>query len=191
LIQSYQRDHGYSPTYAELAKDLNVSTITVFEHLEALERKGAITRRRHEARSVEISDPNFMPELTAQRTLQVKGVIAAGSPIEAIITEPPEALPIADLFGCQPTGFALRVRGDSMVADHICDGDYIVVEQRDTARDGEIVVALDENNQATLKRFYREGGRIRLQPSNPTMPPIYADNIRIQGVLKGVVRRVR
>ncbi|HLX61647.1 MAG TPA: transcriptional repressor LexA [Planctomycetota bacterium] len=189
LIHQFQEEHGYSPTYAELAKQLGVSTITVFEHLEALERKNAIRRRRHEARSVEIIEPNFLREHASKKTLAVKGLIAAGLPIEAVEDAMAEEMPLADVFNCKPNSFMLRVKGDSMVDDHIMDGDLIVVEGRDTANDGEIVVALDDGGQATLKRFYRENGKIRLQPSNPTMPPIIVDNCKIQGVFKGLIRR--
>lgn len=189
LIYQFQQEHGYSPTYAELAKQLNVSTITVFEHLEALERKGAIRRRRHEARSVEIIEPNFLKESNIRKTLAVKGLIAAGLPIEAVEETAAEELPLGDVFGAKPNSFMLRVKGDSMIDDHIMDGDLIVVEGRETASDGEIVVALDDNGQATLKRYYRENGKIRLQPSNPTMAPIIVDNVKIQGIFKGLIRK--
>lgn len=190
LIYRYQQDHGFSPTYAELAKELGVSTITVFEHLEALERKNAIRRRRHEARSVEIIEPNFLREQSVRKSLPVKGNIAAGTPIEAVEMET-EMLPLGDVFGCKPNSFVLKVKGNSMVDDHILDGDLIVIEGRETANDGEIVVALDDNGQATLKRFYRENGKIRLQPSNPSMAPIIMDanRVKLQGVFKGLVRK--
>jgi len=188
LIYRYQQDHGFSPTYAELAKELGVSTITVFEHLEALERKNAIRRRRHEARSVEIIEPNFLREQSVRKSLPVKGNIAAGTPIEAVEMET-ETLPLGDVFGCKPNSFVLKVKGNSMIEDHILDGDLIVVEGRDTANDGEIVVALDDNGQATLKRFYRENGKIRLQPSNASMAPIIVDRVKIQGVFKGLLRK--
>ncbi len=187
LIFDYQNQHGYSPTYAELAKDLGVSTITVFEHLEALERKGAIRRRRHEARSVEIIEPNFLRDQATKKALPLRGTIAAGKPIEAI--ESSEEVPIGEVFGCGGNMFVLKVRGDSMIDDHIMDGDLIVVEGRDQAQDGEIVVALLDDGTATLKRLFRENGRIRLQPSNTTMQPIFADRVRIQGVFKGLVRK--
>jgi len=191
MIHQYQQEHGYSPTYAELAKELHVSTITVFEHLEALERKGAIRRRRHEARSVEITEPKFLAETQHRVGFPIRGTIAAGSPIEAIMTEPAEELSLAGVFGARPNTYVLRVRGDSMVDDHIMDGDMIVIEGRETALDGEIVVALDDANQATLKRLYHEGGKIRLQPSNLNMPPIVVDRVRIQGVFKGLLRKAR
>jgi len=189
LIHQFQEEHGYSPTYAELAKQLNVSTITVFEHLQALERKNAIRRRRHEARSVEIIEPNFLREHANKKTLAVRGMIAAGLPIEAVEDATTEEMPLADVFNCKPNSFMLRVKGDSMIDDHIMDGDLIVVEGRDTADNGEIVVALDDNGQATLKRFYKENGKVRLQPSNPTMAPIIVDNCKIQGIFKGLIRR--
>ena len=190
LIWQFQQEHGYSPTYAELAKQLGVSTITVFEHLEALERKNAIRRRRHEARSVEIIEPNFLREHNAKKnTLMVRGVIAAGHPIEAVEDATGEEMPMAEVFGCKPNSFMLRVKGESMIDDHIMDGDLIVVEEREIANNGDIVVALDELGQATLKRYYRENGRIRLQPSNPTMAPIIVDNCKIQGVFKGLIRK--
>lgn len=189
LILKYQQEHGYSPTYAELAKELGVSTITVFEHLEALERKNAIRRRRHEARSVEIIEQNFLRQQLPAKSLPIKGAIAAGAPIEALEVSAAEELPLGDVFRCKPNSFLLRVKGNSMIDDHIVDGDLIVVEARDAADDGEIVVALDDNGQATLKRFYRENGRIRLQPSNPTIPPILVDHCKIQGVFKGLIRR--
>jgi len=190
MIYDYQQEHGFSPTYAELAKQLKVSTITVFEHLQALERKGAIRRRRHEARSVEIVETDFIRESHARKTLPLKGTIAAGAPIE-VIAETQEQIPAGELFDTKPTTYMLRVKGDSMIDDHILDGDLIVIEGRDTAHDGEIVVALDEHGQATLKRIYRENGKIRLQPSNATMPPIIVNHCSIQGVFKGLVRKAK
>ncbi len=116
------------------------------------------------------------------------GSIAAGKPIEAI--ESPDHIDLRDLFASRSQTFMLRVRGDSMIEDHIADGDMVIAEQRTTARDGEIVVALLEDGSATLKRFYRENGRIRLQPANGSMQPIYIDgDLKIQGVVIGVLRR--
>ncbi|MEI6236034.1 MAG: transcriptional repressor LexA [Planctomycetota bacterium] len=189
LIFHFQQEHGFSPTYAELAKELKVSTITVFEHLQALERKNAIRRRRHEARSVEIIEPNFLREHATKKMLAVRGMIAAGLPIEAVEDSTAEEMPLADVFSCKPNSFMLRVKGDSMIDDHIMDGDLIVVEGRETAENGEIVVAVDDNGQATLKRYYKENGKFRLQPSNPTMAAIIVDNCKIQGVFKGLIRR--
>jgi len=189
LIYDYQHAHGFSPTYAELAKQLSVSTITVFEHLEALERKGAIRRRRHQARSVEIIEPHFLREYGGKRTLPLRGCITAGKPIEAVETH--EEIPIADVFGSASNTYVLKVKGDSMVDDHIVDGDLIVVEGRDHAADGEIVVALPPNGQATLKRYFKENDKIRLQPMNPTLPPLFFDSVQIRGIFKGLVRKCK
>lgn len=185
LIHKYQQEHGFSPTYAELADELDVSTITVFEHLEALERKGAIRRRRHEARSVEIVEQQFLQE-NAPKALPLMGHIAAGKPIEAL--EMREELPVGDFFSCRKGSYILKVKGESMIDDHIMDGDYVVVEGREAANDGEVVVAMLDDGAVTLKRYYRDNGKIRLQPANSTMQPILLDRVTIQGVVKGVVR---
>jgi repressor LexA len=118
--------------------------------------------------------------------MPLAGVIAAGRPIEAIEQE--ERIDFRDIFG-KPGLFALEVKGDSMIEDQIAEGDYVVVKKQDTARDGQIVVALLGDGEATLKRFYREKSRVRLEPANPTMKPIYSRNVRIMGVVVGVVRR--
>jgi repressor LexA len=115
------------------------------------------------------------------------GYIAAGKPIEAI--ETPETLDVPSMLTREKECFVLSVRGDSMVDEQIRDGDYVIVEKRNIARDGETVVALIEGNEATLKKFYKEPDRIRLQPANPTMPPIYAKDVQIQGVVIGVLRK--
>ncbi len=186
LIFDYQKEHGFSPTYAELAKDLGVSTITVFEHLEALERKGAIRRRRHEARSVEIIEQEFLRKQGKFKTLPIKGTIASGLPIQS--SDANEELPLGELFGGEQS-FVLRVRGNSMIDDHILDGDLIVLEKRDAVRDGERVVVQLPDGQAVLRKYYNENGRIRLQPAKPTLPATYGDNLSIKGVYRGLVRR--
>jgi len=191
MIQQYQRKHSYSPTYAELAKELQVSTITVFEHLEALERKGAIQRRRHEARSVEIIEPKFMSPGQRRAGFPVRGAITSGAPIEAPPAGQAEELTLESVFGSKHNTYVLRVKGNSMVEDYILDGDLLVVEGREKAKDGESVVVLDENGNATLQRLYHENGKIRLQPSNPALPPVIVDRAHIQGVLRGLVRRMR
>jgi len=191
LIQQYQQRHNYSPTYAELAEELKVSTITVFEHLEALERKGAIRRRRHEARSVEITEPEFLPEGQRRANIPVRGTISAGAPIEAAATGQVEELSLESLFAPKRNTYVLRVKGNSMAEDHILDGDLIIVEAREKAKDGEMVVALDENGKATLKRLFHEDGQVRLRSSDPALPPLTADHLRIQGVVRGLVRKAR
>lgn len=189
FFRDYRNDHGISPTLEEAAEALGVSKITIYEHLNQLARKGAIQRDKAKARSVGILYDPDAPEEGARRTLPVLGVIAAGCPIEAV--EDREELEISELI---PTGeeiYLLRVRGKSMIEDHIDDGDLVVVERRETAENGEIVVAILDDEGATLKRFYREKNRIRLQPAHPDMEPIYADSVTVRGVVRGVIRRFR
>ena len=188
LIKSMQDEHGYSPTYAEIAEQLGVSPVTVFEHIAALEKKGAVRRRKYEARSLEITDPGFDRKLKSmETTLPLVGRIAAGRPIEAI--EDVEEIALGEIFLGRGETFMLQVVGDSMIDEHICDGDYVVVEKRDHAADGEIVVAVIGDNEATLKRLSHERGKIRLQPANSRMQPIYVDQTQIKGVVRGIVRR--
>ncbi len=188
LIRDYQRKHGYSPTMQELADVLGVTKVTVFEHVTGLEKKGLLRRSRHRARSLELTPRVSFPD-EPPTVLPLVGHIAAGAPIEAI--ENPETVDLEDLFSSKKDVFVLRVRGDSMIDEQIRDGDLVVVEQRQTARDGETVVALLDEGDATLKKFYRAGKRIRLQPANERFEPIYAENVRIQGVVIGVLRTYR
>jgi len=184
FLQDYWVEHEYAPTMQEIADHLGVSRPTVFEHIEAMEKKKVLTREPTLARGVALA-PEYSPE--AGR-LPLVGRIAAGRPIEAI--EDTELLDLESLFRGRPgETFALQVRGDSMIDEQIRDGDYVIVEKRATARDGETVVAILEGGDATLKKFYKEKGRVRLQPANPTMQPIYAPNVTIQGVVIGVLRK--
>ncbi|MBL8738948.1 MAG: transcriptional repressor LexA [Planctomycetes bacterium] len=193
-FRDYRRERGISPTLDEAAQALGVSKITIHEHLNQLTRKGAIHRDRAKARAVAIlHDPdaeNDRPGGAAIPSLPLVGMIAAGRPIEAI--EERQEIPLTDLV---PTGdhfYLLRVRGKSMIEDHIDDGDLVVVERRETANDGDIVVAILEDEEATLKRFYRESnGMIRLQPANASMEPIFTSRVQLRGVVRGVVRRFR
>jgi repressor LexA len=186
FIREYVAENGYAPTMQEMADHLGVSRPTIFEHIEALEAKGALRRQATRSRSIELA-----PELTGKVTvLPLVGRIAAGQPIEAI--EEAEVLDLEALFrGRLGETFVLQVRGDSMIEEQIRDGDYVIVEKRFDAHDGETVVALLDSGDATLKKFYREPDRIRLQPANPTMRPIYVDpdGVRIQGVVIGVLRK--
>lgn len=187
LIKKRQQEDGYSPTYAEIAAEMDVSPVTIFEHIAALEKKGAIRRRKYEARSLEITDPEFDRTVSrSETTLPLKGRIAAGKGIEAI--ENPEEIALGAMFLGRGETYVLQVVGDSMIDDHICDGDLVVVEKRVEAHDGEIVVAIIGDNQVTLKRIYRENGKIRLQPANSGMGPIYVDKVEIRGVVRGIVR---
>jgi repressor LexA len=193
-FRDYRREKGIAPTLDEAAQALGVSKITIHEHLNQLTRKGAIHRDRAKARAVAIlHDPDASeepPREAAMPTLPLVGLIAAGRPIEAL--EDRQEVALTELV---PTGdriYLLRVRGKSMIEDHIDDGDLVVVEKRETAHDGDIVVAILEDEEATLKRFYREpNGMIRLQPANSSMEPIYTSRVQVRGVVRGVIRRFR
>ena len=187
-IRNYRHLHGYSPTMQELADQLGTSKVTIFEHVGALEKKEVLRRDKHKARSMELVSDERLPDESRSTKLPLLGNIAAGSPIEAI--EIREELDLEKMFQAKNGVYVLRVRGESMVDDHMCDGDYVVIERRETARNGEQVVALLDTGEATLKRFYREGSKIRLQPANSTMQPRFVDvdRCKIQGVVIGIVR---
>jgi repressor LexA len=186
FIRRYNRQYELSPTLEEIATELGVSKVTVFEHLKALERKGAVTRSYHKARSVELA-PELARSPDEELTLPLVGLIAAGQPIEAV--ETPDSLDLSSMFRLKEGPYVLRVRGNSMVDEGIHDGDYVIIEKRATAENGETVVAVLPDGDATLKKFYRESGRIRLQPANPDMEPIYVAQCDIRGVVIGVLRK--
>ena len=191
-FRDFRREKGIAPTLDEAAAALGVSKITIHEHLKQLTRKGAIYRDRAKARAVAIlHDPDAAEEPTVNLpTLPLLGRIAAGRPIEAL--EDREDISLAELVPTGESMYLLRVRGKSMLEGHIDDGDLVVVERRETANDGDIVVAILEEEEATLKRFYRErNGLIRLQPANSSMEPIYVNRVQIRGVVRGVIRRFR
>jgi repressor LexA len=188
FVRDYLHRHGYSPTYDEIAAQFDITKVTVFEHLTTLEDRGLLTRRKHMARSLELASHLVLPDERPGR-LRLVGRIAAGAPIEAI--EDQEVIDLDEIFTSDHGTFLLEVKGDSMIDDQIADGDYVVVERRTTPYNGETVVALLPGGEATLKRFYREKGRIRLQPANQNYKPIYVTDARIQGVVIGVVRRMR
>jgi repressor LexA len=186
FIRVYTADHDYAPTMQEIANHLGVSRPTVFEHIEALEARGALTRQRTISRAIEL-----VPELALKGgKFRLVGRIAAGRPIEAI--EDPEVLDVENLFrGRTGEVFALQVAGNSMIDEHIRDGDFVIVEKRDNAANGDTVVALIDGSEATLKKFYQELGRVRLQPANPTIEPLFLDaaRVQVQGVVIGVLRK--
>src|SRR5580704_1049940 len=159
-IRNYRHLHGMAPTMQELADQLGTSKVTIFEHVGALEKKRVLRRDKHKARSLEIVSNEKLPDENRSTKLPLLGNIAAGSPIEAV--ENREELDLEQLFHSRTGVYVLRVRGESMIEDHLCDGDYVVIERKDHARNGEQVVALLENGEATLKRFYKEGSRVRL-----------------------------
>jgi len=188
FIRRSRKAHGYSPTMQEIGDHLGLNKVTVYEHVGALVKKGLLSRgAKHKARSLQVSEDFIFPEDEATGGLPFLGRIAAGGPVEAF--EDAQTMDIAELFPTDGDTFVLEVGGDSMIEDHICEGDLAVCRKTDTAHDGDIVVALLDDGETTLKRFYREDNRIRLQPANEAYDPIYSDNVRIQGVLTGVIRQ--
>ena len=186
FLRTYVEDHGISPTLEEIAAQFGVNKVTIFGHVAEMERKGVIRRRaKGVSRSLEVVDQES--DQGSGVSLPVLGKIAAGSPIETI--EEPEQLNFADLVPDGKDVYALEVQGESMIEDAIADGDIVLIERRPSARDGETVVAVLPDGDATLKRFYREGNQFRLQPANSTMSPIIVDEVEIRGVVIGVVRK--
>ncbi len=191
LIRDWRIRHGYSPTMQELADEIGVSKVTVFEHVEALIKKGALVREANKARSLSIADGIAVPDESRPLRFPLVGKIAAGYPIEKVAEQ--DELDIYGIIGPRPgraaSTFALKVTGDSMKDEGILDGDFVLCERTDTASNGERVVALLPDGQTTLKTFYREADHIRLQPANPAFSPIIVRECRIQGVVRGVVRK--
>jgi len=188
-LSEYQEGNGYAPSFEEIALQFNYNSLaTVHEHLTNLERKGYIKRSYNESRAIEI-----LPSEIYQRAVELPllGSVAAGAPIESLATGETMAVPDGFLRK-NGSHYVLRVRGDSMIEDHISDGDFVVVNDRQAADNGEMVIALLDGAAATVKRYYRErDGRIRLQPANETMSPLFVheDDVRIQGIVVGVLRR--
>ena len=187
FIRDYRRENQTSPTLEEIGNSLGVHRVTVHQHVAALVKKGAIRKLPQRSRSIEILDKDYLPK----PTVKLLGRIAAGRPIEAI--EDPQPYTVDELLPISPgeDTYMLRVVGDSMIDDHITDGDLVLVEKAASAHDGEIVVAIVEG-EATLKRLYREaGGVIRLQPANAAMEPIFVrppEHLEVRGVVRGVLR---
>ncbi len=182
FIEDYSAGAGVPPTMDEIASRLGLNKKTVYEHLQRLKSRGVVTWRRYEARSLKV-----IP--AADRSVPFFGYIAAGKPIEAVALG--DSIDISEMLSSQKECYVLQVKGDSMIDEHIRDGDYVIVERKSTAENGETVVALLEGGVATLKKFYREKGRFRLQPANPSMQPIYVKEVNVQGVVIGVVRKYR
>jgi len=186
LVRDGRHRDGYSPTLQEIADELGITKITVFEHVEALLKKGLLTRRSNRARSLELTSAASLPD-ERPTLLPLVGRIAAGMPIEAI--ESDETVDLEEIFSSRYPVGVLTVTGDSMIDEHIREGDLVVYEKRSNPRNGATVVALIGGEEATLKKFYKEKNRIRLQPANPKYEPIYATDVDIQGVVIGVIRR--
>lgn len=190
FITSFISRRGYAPSLDEIRKKFDLSSLaTVHKHLTNLQEKGVIARRWNRSRSIEIVSPGETE--TAGVELPLLGLIAAGTPIEALPSR--ETMVVPEEFSGGGNTFILRVRGDSMIDEQIRDGDYIVVEERQTARNGETVVALLHNDEVTLKKFYREKGRITLVPANPDVKPItvHPRDVTIQGVVVAVLRKYK
>jgi repressor LexA len=184
FIRDKIRERGYGPTVREIGGKFKISSPNgVMCHLKALEKKGMISRERYMSRAIMLSDAGAR----SPSSLPLRGRIAAGMLHEAV--EQTERVDLADLFPSDDM-FLLEVEGESMIDDHIMDGDYVVVRRQNTAHRGDIVVAMTDDNEATLKRWYPEGKRIRLEPANKSMAPIYVTNAKVLGVVAGVVRRV-
>ena len=183
FIEDKILNRGYGPTVREIGKAFSIKSPNgVMCHLKALERKGLISREEHMSRAIQLTD---QPQLK-RTSLPLAGQIAAGGPTLAV--EDMERIDFGSLLD-DADHFCLKVRGDSMIEDFIADGDFAVLHRQPTARDGEIVAALVDGTDATLKRFYRERGRFRLQPANERMNPIYCTEVEILGVLVGVIRQ--
>jgi repressor LexA len=186
-IRRFAENHGYAPTIAEIRAHFGLnSPATVHQLLSALQREGLIRRIKHASRGIEL-----IKAATDEAPCEIPllGVVAAGQPIEAVLNHESVVIP-PDMLGRTRT-FALRVRGDSMIDEQIRDGDYLIVESRETAENGQTVVALVDGSDATVKRFYRESSQIRLEPANPAYQPIIkpAEQVHIQGIVIGVIRK--
>jgi repressor LexA len=179
-------ERGYPPSVREIAEAVGLaSTSAVHHHLTKLEKDGRLTKEATRSRALTLPGSHGAKVVNAP----IVGEIAAGQPIEAY-EDRSETMALPAELAPRHDTFVLRVRGKSMIEDHIDNGDYVVIQPQDTARDGEIVVAILEDNTATLKRFYKERDRVRLQPANSEMEPIYARDVKIQGKVIGVIRRL-
>ncbi|MDD5327614.1 MAG: transcriptional repressor LexA [Phycisphaerae bacterium] len=198
-IRVFQAGRCYSPTIAELASELTISRSTTFEHIAELRKKDLLSASPTMARSLRLTSKaqkllNSLDKKIANCQSQVDaaiplaGKVAAGVPIEAV--ENIDSLSLNSCFGTGDDVFALEVKGDSMTGDGIADGDFVICRKRSTANNGQLVVAIVDDENATLKRFYREKSSVRLQPSNDNYDPIYSDNCRIEAVVVGLVRKL-
>ena len=186
-LNDFIAQHGYAPSLEEIGRRFSLSSLaTVHKHLTNLQEKGFIRRAWNRSRSVEL-----VPTRTSGRAVELPllGYVAAGAPIEAVASS--ESIAVPDTLVGRRDSYVLRVKGDSMIDEQIRDGDYVIVEDRKSADNGEMVIALVGGGEVTLKKFFQEAGRIRLQPANPTMQPILVDpdQVQVQGVVVGVMRK--
>lgn len=189
FIKQYIEKYGYSPTLGEIAESIGVSSLaTVHEHVQTLVKKGVLRKFEGAIRGIEVLDQQVSEALKGIE-LPILGFIAAGQPIMTY-TDPNATTHVpASMVSGKKRSFVLQVKGDSMIEEGILDGDYVVIEEQTSANNGEIVVALLENGFATLKKYYKEAARVRLEPANSSMGPIYATDVKIQGKCVGVIRR--
>lgn len=186
FITDFISENGYAPSYREIGSYFGLSsTATIAEHVDTLREKGYLTQEENLARSIQLTD---LDTRASQQGVLIPlfGTIAAGRPIEAVTTNETIEIP-RDMAGHNV--YALKVKGESMIDDGILNNDYVIVEQSRTAKNGDIVVALLENDSVTLKRFYKEKDRIRLQPANSTMSPLFVQQVSIQGRVRGLIRK--
>ncbi len=193
FISQFIQRHGYAPTLGEIADAIGVTAVsTVHEHLSGLEKKGFIKKKPGIERSIELVENTFKTgQSESSIDLPVLGYIAAGSPLEPY-TDPNLYVQVSPtMINAKKPAYILQVKGASMKDEGILDGDYVVVQHQNDAQNGDIVVALLPNNLATLKRIYFEKERIKLEPANSSMPPIFTTHVRIQGKVVGVIRRYK
>jgi repressor LexA len=189
FIKRFIEKRGYAPTLQEIADEMRVCKITARQFVQALARQGIISTQKHGRRAIKIIAPEYQRGSATE--LPLLGRIAAGSPIEAV--EVPETINISEriTLGSGKKFFVLQVKGGSMIEDGILDGDYVIIEKREIAENGETVVALLDDGTATLKKFYKEKNQVKLVSANSRLKPIYVKSVRIQGAVKGVLRLVR
>ena len=199
MVARFQENRCYSPTLAEMACELDISRSTVFEHLAELRKKGLLSGYQNKARSLKVSSQGqgLLSELSGQSSpayaaeaagIPLAGSVAAGVPVGAV--ENVELLSLTSAFGSGDDIFALEVTGDSMINEDIRQGDYVICRRSRIADDGQLVVAIVDDENATLKRFYRDKARARLQPANDDYLPIYTDNCRIEAIVIGLLRKL-
>jgi repressor LexA len=189
FISQYIQKNGYSPTLQEIATSIGVSSLaTVHEHLQALQRKRVIKKFEGAVRGIELIDRTYL-RISDSIDVPFLGFIAAGSPIQPHTDQNASFKVSPDLISGKRRSYVLQVKGDSMIEDHIASGDYVVIEEIKEVNNGDIVVALLDNGLATLKRYYKEATRVRLEPANSNMSPIYATNVQVQGRVVGLIRK--
>lgn len=198
IVAGFQESRYYSPTLAEIASELDISRSTVFEHITELRKKDLLSGHPNKARSLKVSskaqkllsyftDQSFQPYPNEPEGIPLSGRVAAGVPLEAV--ENSECLSLKSCFGTTEDIFALEVKGDSMINEDIHDGDYVICRRSSVAENGQLAIVIVDEENATLKRFYKEKNHARLQPANENYQPIYSNNCRIEAIVIGLMRK--